>query len=157
MNKFQQSENLGRSLFNSFLQQSKANNIQFTEGDYNPVDVYFNLEDKKIVGEIKVRDVRYKDYPTHIMEQSKFNNLCKAKSNGKCADAIYINFFGSDWLYIYSLKAIKNNSVNSQLYCNKTTAINTGKVNKAILEINPASALIYKYENGKWIKYCPMV
>ena len=54
MNKFEESENKGRALFKSFLDQIGATG-QPTEDSYDRVDYYFQIKDKKYVAEIKVR------------------------------------------------------------------------------------------------------
>ena len=63
MDKFQESENEGRRIFESLLKQSRtAKNWNPTNDRYNFVDGFFELKDKKIVVEIKTRDRRYADY-----------------------------------------------------------------------------------------------
>lgn len=69
MDKFQESENEGRRIFESLLKQSRtAKNWNPTNDRYNFVDGFFELKDKKIVVEIKTRDRRYADYPSHLIQ-----------------------------------------------------------------------------------------
>ena len=71
MDKFQESENEGRRIFESLLKQSRtAKNWNPTNDRYNFVDGFFELKDKKIVVEIKTRDRRYADYPSHLDRKS---------------------------------------------------------------------------------------
>lgn len=152
MNPFQKSENKGRQLFATFLNQIKAIDIEFTKDKYNPVDVYFTYKGSKVVGEIKVRDKQYKDYPTHIIETMKYNSLLISKAANKCDFAYYINFFGDNYMYLYSTNTIKNSSTQKYLHCNKTTAINTGKTDKRVLEIDADKAQKFIKNNGIWRK-----
>ena len=107
MDKFQESENEGRRIFESLLKQSRtAKNWNPTNDRYNFVDGFFELKDKKIVVEIKTRDRRYADYPSHLMQIDKYMNLTKAKIDNSCSNGIYVNIFGSDLIYLYDLKYI---------------------------------------------------
>lgn len=86
MDKFQESENEGRRIFESLLKQSRtAKNWNPTNDRYNFVDGFFELKDKKIVVEIKTRDRRYADYPSHLMQKDKYMNLTKAKIDNSCS------------------------------------------------------------------------
>ena len=61
MNCFNVMENEGRNLLTSFLKDLvSSDHVEFTEDRYNPVDVFFTFQnDKKAVGEIKVRAKKY--------------------------------------------------------------------------------------------------
>ena len=72
MDKFDELELNGRKLLESFLIQVGATNLYPTEDKYAPVDYYFTYKDKKVVAEIKVRDIKYEGYDTHLMEVSKY-------------------------------------------------------------------------------------
>ena len=72
MDKFNELELNGRKLLESFLIQVGATNLYPTEDKYAPVDYYFTYNDKKVVAEIKVRDIKYEGYDTHLMEVSKY-------------------------------------------------------------------------------------
>jgi hypothetical protein len=99
MDKFEESELKGRELLKSFLDQVGAEDQQPTVGRYNPVDYFFTYKGKKVVAEIKVRDVQYQNYSTHLIEDSKLKALFKAKEDNGCDFAYYINFFGEDAVY----------------------------------------------------------
>ncbi len=99
MNKFEELENKGRTLLKSFLNQLGATEQQPTTDKYDPVDYYFTYKGKKVVAEIKCRDIKYKDYDTHLIEDSKLKALLKAKEDNGCDYAYYINFFGENIVY----------------------------------------------------------
>lgn len=154
MDKFQESENEGRRIFESLLKQSRtAKNWNPTINKYDFVDGFFELKDKKIVVEIKIRDRKYADYQTHLMQIDKYMNLTKAKIDNSCSNGIYVNIFGNDLIYVYDLKNI--NASNCKLtdrYANNTTAIDTGKRWKKFYEIPVRYAQIFKRDEDKWIQ-----
>lgn len=49
---------------------------------------------QKMVVEIKVRDIEYLDYDTHLLEASKLKSMLRASKN-----ALYVNFFGDNNLW----------------------------------------------------------
>ena len=49
--------------------------VRFTKDKYNSVDVFFTLQDKRAVGEIKVRDKKYEGYYTHLIESRKLKAI----------------------------------------------------------------------------------
>lgn len=153
MNKFQQSEQIGRTLLQSFLDQIGATDQQPTEDEYNPVDYYFTLKDKTVVAEIKVRDQQYESYPTHIMEVSKFQALEKERIEKKLDYAYYINFFGENIVYFYSTTTIRKYAKQDSRYCKRTSAIYTGRKMKDVLLIPRDKAQKFIRINGKWQKY----
>lgn len=153
MDKFQQSELIGRTLLKSFLDQAGATNQQPTEDEYNPVDYYFTIKNKTVVAEIKVRDQQYENYPTHLMEVSKFQALEKERTEKNLDYAYYINFFGEDIAYFYSTTTIKKYAKKESKYCKRTSAIYTGKKMKDVLLIPTDKAQKFIRINGKWQKY----
>lgn len=154
MDKFQILENKGRNYFLGFLKQCrKVRNWFPTLDKYNSVDGFIDIDEGRIVVEIKVRDPKYLNYPSHLMELEKDMNLTKAKIDYNCLTGWYVNFFGCDTLYIYDLNRI--NSTNCKLitrYVNATTAEDNGKMLKHFFEIPVSFALKYKLENNKWIR-----
>jgi len=149
MDKFSQSEQIGRTLLKSFLDQYGAINQQPTTDKYNPVDYYFEYKGQKVVAEIKCRDIRYMNYSTHIIEETKLKNLLQAKKDGNCNYAYYINFFG-DYVYWYNTGKIIKNATIHNLYCNRTTAEYNGKTDKLIREIPTGLAMKFVKTDGKW-------
>ena len=88
MDKFDELELNGRKLLESFLIQVGATNLHPTEDKYAPVDYYFTYNDKKVVAEIKVRDIKYEGYDTHLMEVSKYKSLVKDKKDSQSDTAL---------------------------------------------------------------------
>lgn len=150
MNKFTESELKGRNILKSFLDQVGATNQMPTEDEYNPVDYYFTYKEKKVVAEIKCRDIKYLNYPTHLMEVSKYNALMKDKQNKQLDTAYYINFFGENIAYWYSNSTIRKYATKDIKYCNRTTAENRGCTNKSVLLIPTDKAQIFIRKNGIW-------
>lgn len=146
-------ETIGRTQFESLLNQAKnANYWQPTTDKYNHVDGYFYLDNKKIVVEIKTRDKKYADYPTHLMELDKYMNLTKAMVDHNCFTGYYANFF-EDTLYLYDLRNI--NTINCKIterYVSRTTVEDNGKKMKKFLELPAKLAKVFKKENNKWIR-----
>lgn len=152
MNKFTESEQKGRSLMKEMLDQFKATNQQPTEDPYAPVDYYFKLKDKDIVAEIKVRDKQYENCDTHLMEVSKHNALVRDRQEKNLDAAFYVCFFGDDVVYWYSTYTISKYATTDSFYCNRTTAINTGKRMKDVLLIPRNRGTKFIKVNGKWSK-----
>lgn len=153
MDKFKESEQKGRRILESFLQQIGATDMHPTEDKYAPVDYYFTCYQKKVVAEIKVRDQQYENYSTHLMEVSKFQALEKARIDKNLDYAYYINFFGEDIAYFYSTTIIKKYAKQDSMYCKKTSAIFTGRKMKDVLLIPRDKAQKFIRINGKWQKY----
>lgn len=153
MDDFQQKEQIGRALLKSFLDQIGATSQQPTECKYNPVDYYFTIKEENVVAEIKVRDQQYEKYSTHLMEVSKFQELEKERIEKNLDYAYYINFFGENIAYFYSTIIIKKYAKKDSKYCNKTTAIYTGRKMKNVLLIPTDKAQKFIRINGKWQKY----
>lgn len=115
-------EREGRLLLSSFLEKY-AKQIDYTEDRYNPVDVFFTFQDnKKAVGEIKVRDKKYQGYYTHLIELRKLLALEEACKKQHLDWGFYFNFFGNDTLYIYNIRDIRKYGYNSSGSYNLTTA-----------------------------------
>lgn len=111
MDKFDELELNGRKLLESFLIQVGATNLHPTEDKFAPVDYYFTYKDKKVVAEIKVRDIKYEGYDTHLMEVSKYKSLVKDKKDSQSDTAYYINFFTDGTkvnAYWYSTNTVRN-------------------------------------------------
>lgn len=103
--KYQASEALGRVKLDGFLQQIKADKIQFTKRQFDRIDCFFTLKGKKIGAEIKNRDKSVESFDTYIMEKSKLDYMDLLISKGiKSCWMIY--FFG-DNMYIFKYYTIK--------------------------------------------------
>ena len=154
MNNFELNELNGRTLLENFLNQIGATDQRETTDKYDPVDYYYTFKGKTVVGEIKCRDAQYENFPTHMMEMKKFQALIKDKQDKQLDAAYYINFFGNDTVYFYSETTIRKYATQERFYCNRTTAINTGKTLKPVLLIPTGKAIIYKCnEDGIWYRY----
>nr|WP_320037835.1 hypothetical protein [uncultured Bacteroides sp.] len=98
MNEFEKAEAKSRTFLEGFLNQVGATDQRPTE-HYDRVDYYFTYKGNKVVAEIKVRNIKYKNYDTHLIEESKLKALLKAKKDNGCDFAYYINFFDEDTVY----------------------------------------------------------
>lgn len=155
MNNFEINENKGRTLLKTFLDQVGATEQHESTGKYDPVDYYFSYKGKTVVAEIKVRDKKYEDYPTHLIELSKYKALIKDMKDNKLDVAYYINFFvdkDTVTTYFYSTSTIRKYAIRDNFYCNKTTAVYSGKKDKDVLLIPTDKAQIFIMKNNRWCK-----
>lgn len=150
MDTFQEWENKGRSWFVEFLNQYGVTDITLTEDPFDPVDLYFTHKGKKVVVEIKCRDIKYLEYDEHIIEEKKLLALIEAKERENCHTAYYVNFFGENTLIIYTLNNIINITDVKYIYCNKTTVESSTKRSKRIFYIPRNIGFYYEFSNGKW-------
>ena len=85
--------------------------------------MFFTFQDnKKAVGEIKVRAKKYQGYYTHLIELRKLMALEDACKQQHLDWGFYFNFFGNDTLYIYNIRDIRKYGYNSSGSYNLTTA-----------------------------------
>ena len=153
MDKFDELELNGRKLLESFLIQVGATNLYPTEDKYAPVDYYFTYKDKKVVAEIKVRDIKYEGYDTHLMEVSKYKSLVKDEKDSQSDTAYYINFFTDGTkvnAYWYSVSSIRNFGTIDYKYCPTTTAVDNGNYYKKVIMIPSNKAQRFALVNGRW-------
>ena len=136
MDNFLAMERKGRDLFKSLLEDGNITKYKESTGRYNPVDFYLIHNEDKIVAEIKCRDVRYVNYPTHLMETEKLKSLLAVKDTHDCKAAWYVNFFGEDICFIYNADKVKN-------LRSETT--------KGVIMIPTNLAGIFIRKNGKWM------
>lgn len=156
MNKFQQLEQEGRKLFQEILDQRNITTGQPSKNLYDVYDYSYTNKGKNIGVEIKKRDLRYLNYPTHFMEVTKFNSLMKLIKEGQFDGIVYANFFGETVAYLYSVqtiaKGIREGKIKvSTVPCNKTTAIDNGKVDKQIIELPLEYGIRCEKMAGEWI------
>lgn len=137
----------------SWLNWLNATDIEYTKEQYSPVDCIFNFKNSKVVAEIKVRDIKFRELDTHYMELNKFNNMVKYISDNDGDLGLYVNFFGDNWCYTYQLQNIKPETTNTY-EIKWTTSGNQIPVPKEIIEIPVDKANIYYRENikSKWRK-----
>lgn len=111
------------------------------------MDCTFKYNNISYAVEIKVRDEKYKDYPTHMLEQGKLNGMIDYKNTNGLDVMMYANFFG-DYLYLYRLD---NKYDTESLRLVRTTAENNGYRNKEIIWLDVSNAVKYHKEESKWI------
>lgn len=157
MNEFIASEIKGRSLFKSILDQLGIQQQHPSKDLYDTIDYYYTNKKGEEVGvEIKTRDQKYLSYTTHFLELAKFTSIISRLDKQDFKKALYVNFFGEDIAYIYSLdsvrKGIQQGKIKlSSITCNKTTAANNGKVPKDIIEIPLVFGIRLEKKEDKWI------
>jgi hypothetical protein len=86
------------------------------------------------------------------MEVSKFNALVTDRKEKDLDVAFYVCFFGEDVAYWYSTFTISKYATADSFYCNRTTAINSGKKKKNLLMIPRNKGTKFVKVNGKWIR-----
>ena len=147
MNNFQKSEQKGRQLFQSFLDQ-KGGKGQPTIDEFDRVDYYFTLKDKKAVAEIKVRNTFYSDY---MIETDKYNALLKRKKDNNLDGAVYVCFYENS-MYIFQTSTIKKYGTRQWKWCKRTTAEDNGYCRKDVILVPTDKAIRFDLINGKWEK-----
>lgn len=152
MDNFALAEGRGRELLLSLLEQGTVTDIEFTKGKYEAVDCNYTSNGYKVSAEIKVRNERYKDYSTHLMEVSKLNNMFKYNRENNRDVGVYVNFFGDNWCYMYQIHRLINLIPEDKLL-HRTSAEYNGYTNKSVIHIPTDLAQIYYREdsNSEWV------
>ncbi len=140
MDEFEKAEQSGRALFIEILQQLQITDYRESAEKYDTLDVYCTIKEHSTGVEIKKRDKQFEHYPTYMMELYKYNALVDRVNNKELDQIYYVNFFGSDTAYIFSLRRIAQGIADGTVkvtstYANKTTAAFSGKVEKRIILI----------------------
>ena len=157
MNQFSKAEAEGRKLFKSILDQLGIQQQHPSQDLFDTIDYYYTNQKGEAVGvEIKKRDQKYLSYPTHFLEVAKYTALIKRLDQKEFNKVLYVNFFGEDIAYIYSIETIRKGIQKKQVQlssinCNKTTAIQQGKVEKQIIEVPLSLGIRLERQNDKWI------
>ena len=156
MDEFDKAEQSGRALFTEILQQLQISDYRESAEKYDTLDMYFTLKEKYTGVEIKKRDKQFEHYDTYLMEVSKFNALVDRLKSGEIDQIYYVNFFGADTVYIFSLRKIiegikKGKITANSTYANRTTAAFSGKVEKRILLLPKQYATKLIKDGNKWI------
>lgn len=148
MNKFLENEKIGRELWFNFCQCKKLGTNEFTKNIYDTIDSILTTKNGyKVAVEIKVRDVKYLDYDTHLLEASKLKSMLKASKN-----ALYVNFFGDNDLIIYDKNAFQN-AVAETKACRRKSSVKSDYIDKEVLFLDSKLGIRYtKDEEGDWIK-----
>ena len=139
MDNFQQYEQIGRKMFKKWCNDN-AINVVFTKEQFDRLDAYIICKGVKIGVEIKNRALKYKDYPTLMMEVSKLYAMKKNIQQHNLKDCWYVNFIGNE-MFIFRYSRIKElcrqHKVElTYMHCNKTTAVESNKVDKRALLID---------------------
>ncbi len=155
MDEFDKAEQSGRALFTSILQQLQITDYRESVEKYDTLDMYLTLKEKYTGVEIKKRDKQFEHYPTYMMEVYKFNALVDRVNSKELDQIYYVNFFGEDTVYIFSLKKIAEGIRQGKVqvtstYANKTTAAFSGRVEKRILLIPKELATKLIRVGDKW-------
>lgn len=154
MDEFDKAEQSGRALFKTILDQCQITDYRESVEKYDTLDLYATVKGKSTGIEVKKRDKQFEHYPTYMMELYKYNALVERLNSGELDQIYYVNFFGNDTVYIFSLikiaQGIKNGTVQvTSTYANKTTAAFSGKVEKRILLI-PKELATKLIRKDKW-------
>ena len=147
-NKFLENEKIGRELWFNFCQCKKLGTNEFTKNIYDTIDSILTTKGgNKIAIEIKVRDIKYLDYDTHLLEVNKLKSMLSVSKN-----ALYVNFFGDNDLIIYDKNAFQN-AVGEIKACRRKTSFKSDYVDKEVLFLDSKLGIRYtKDEEGDWIK-----
>lgn len=155
MDEFDKAEQDGRTLFKSILNQLQISDYRESAEKYDTLDIYATIKDRYTGVEIKKRDTQFEHYPTYMMELYKYNALVDRINNKELDQIYYVNFFGDNTVYIFSLRkiaeGINNGTVElTSTYANKTTAAFSGRVEKQILLIPKEMATKLVRVDNKW-------
>lgn len=150
MNEFTKAELEGRNKFAQLLQQWQVSKYKFTEHPMDRIDCVFRKKHHWIA-EIKVRN---QEWDSLYMEVSKY----KAMQQMKLDQGMYVNFIG-DKCYIFFLKEIEKfirdcykdkKQPTKWVWANKTTAIDSGKEWKEMIDLPISLALCLTLKEGQW-------
>lgn len=139
MDSFQKSEQIGRNMFQKWCNDNGIN-VVFTKEQFDRLDAYIECKGVKIGVEIKNRALKYKDYPTLMMEVSKLYAMKQKINQHNLKDCWYVNFIGNE-MFIFRFSIIielcRQHKVELKyIHCNKTTAVESNKVDKRVLFID---------------------
>jgi hypothetical protein len=156
-NNFLTAEEIGRQIFRQLLIQQGVKISAPAKKDFDSLDYYYeNSKGKKVGVEIKCRNPKYENYPTHLMEYKKFTAILLKLVQKQIDEAYYCCIFG-DWIYMYNIRNIAcylNNGqcrVSSGTF-NKTTVVDKGQTQKLMLNLQTDWAIVFHKEDGLWIK-----
>lgn len=152
----QKEEQIGRSLFKELADQIGWN-VEFTEEQFNPIDLYLTIIDKSgqiytASGEIKNRAKTAISFQTHIITLHKIRHLVADKKDF----ALFINIIG-DNIFIYDCKNIAKQIKEGKLkpyqkYLPNKNMAGAGYHFEYIVEVNKDTAIHFKKDNGQWVK-----
>lgn len=154
MDNFELNENIGRQIFKEFLDQARnTKGWTPTEGKFDKVDGHFYAGGRLVAVEIKTRDPRYAEYDTHLIELQKAQSLMAEVVLRECDGAIYANIFGDSLIYLYAVDKIDFDKCEyDEIYTNRTTAENHGKIQKPFYKMPVKFARIFKKYGKRWVE-----
>lgn len=155
MDKFDQYEQDGRSLFKSILDQCRITDQHSSVAKFDCIDYYYS-QNGNVGVEIKKRGTQCHSYPSLMMEVAKFKAIAARVKSGELDRAYYVSFIGDDTAYIFNLKAIAKAGKEGKLeittkYAPVTTAADNGKRDKRVLLIPKSVGVKLVRKGDKWI------
>lgn len=153
----QKEEQIGRSIFQTLADQ-KGWQVQFTEEEYNPIDLHLQVTEHKngqiytASGEIKNRAKTAIKFQTHIITLHKLRYLIKDNSNF----ALFINIIGDD-IFIYDCyklaRLIKEDKIKPyQKWLPDKNVAGTAYHQEKVIEVDRNIAIHFQKENDQWTR-----
>lgn len=137
-NKFKRSANRGDDKMIDII-CNLGLNVETSNDSYSVYDGIVKDENEKYLIETKHRARKFDDY---VLENKKINNLYKEAKELKCDGILYLNTFNDGSAVIWNVtNKLLDKSKKGTLWCNKHTAINSGKINKKVYYLNPIDGL----------------
>lgn len=135
MNKFQQAEVSGRTLFEKALKGSGITNYEFTQGDYDRVDVFFTAGTTPYCGELKFRTYpsTAKFFQTEgcMLEKHKYDDM-KSIQHISGYTPMYIHIFSDNVCAMFDLSNHNDPNWIEETKYEKTTMGDRTKIRKAV-------------------------
>lgn len=141
MNEFQNCENKGRKKAELLFKKLNITEYEFSKGEFDSFDGRFTWNDTKYILEIKDRQIKSTTYSTAIMEVDKLKSLIDLKEADE--QICYLNFYTDDVAVMFTNKDIKKGKITQKM-CNRTTAIDSGRRLKKVVEIDINNAEKFK-------------
>lgn len=130
INKFTQAAEKERELLSRFFESIGCTNYSFTEAEgFDRYDATFEFLDIKYLVEVKVRNVKSNQYPTTLIDKSKTDFL-REEALKEGYIPVLVIFFTDDKCFLCNLDKVRGKV--ERKYCNRTSAVNTGKKMKEV-------------------------
>lgn len=147
----QKEEQIGRSIFQTLADQIGWQ-VQFTEEEYNPIDLHLQVKGYTASGEIKNRAKTAIKFQTHIITLHKLRYLIKDNSNF----ALFINIIGDD-IFIYDCnklaRLIKEGKIKPyQKWLPDKNVAGTAYHQEKVIEVDRNIAIHFQKENDQWTR-----
>lgn len=133
---FRESEKFGRLIFSQLLMASGATNIEFTEDDFDNVDVYWEYDNTINVGELKYRQGysstnRLMQEEGCVLEKHKYDDLI-SRANREGKEPYYVMMFNDGVAYSFNLTNYEPKWVMEKDKYPKTTCGDKSKKDKVV-------------------------